>query len=313
MTSPARLDAFLAENCSDCSRGQLQKCIKAGDVQVNGTVQKKPSHQLQPDDVVAMADSALANQQSNDDNIHIEAADLLLEVLYEDEACMVVNKPAGYAVHPGDGMSVDEKTILHGIAYLLEERAAPFVPGSTLVHRLDKDTTGCILVAKTVQAHAELQHQFKDRTVEKVYLALVAGVPKPATAMIDSPIGRNLTDRTRMSVLKTSVSRDAQTTYRTLASHSGASLLECDLHTGRTHQVRVHLHSIGHPILGDTTYTSSESNTLTKDFAVRSLCLHAYKLDFTSPASGERITVQSKLPDTFISALEAAGMPDVLP
>jgi 23S rRNA pseudouridine1911/1915/1917 synthase len=143
--------------------------------------------------------------------------------------------------------------------------------------------------------------------VKKSYLAIVVGVPDPPTAKIDAPIGRNLTDRTRMSILKTSVSREAQTTYRTLDHSDDAALLACDLHTGRTHQIRVHLRSINHPILGDPTYATSESKRTTLHYEIASLCLHSWMLAFDSPAEGD-VKVIAPVPEHFAETLKAIGL-----
>ena len=297
-----RLDAFLAENVSGLSRAKAQKLIKDGSIEVDGEVVTKTSKNLQKGSNVVI----LGGMETESETV-IEPIDLNLSVLYEDDSCFVIEKPAGYAVHPATAMASDEKTILHGIAFLMQERSLPFSADSVLVHRLDKETTGCLLVAKTPEAHAFLQKQFEDRTVKKMYLALVAGVPDPAEAIIDSPIGRNLTDRTKMSILKTSVSREARTTYKTLDATDDATLVRCELHTGRTHQVRVHLSSIGHPILGDPTYASSQSEKLTKEYSIGNLCLHAWTLTFTSPI-GARIDVTAPLPLLVGKALERVGI-----
>jgi len=159
---------------------------------------------------------------------------------------------------------------------------------------LDKETTGCLLIAKTEKAHTFLQKQFADRTVKKTYLALVAGVPSPPSAIIDAPIGRNLVNRTLMSIFKTRSSREAKTTYRTLEVRVNCTLLECDLHTGRTHQIRVHLRSIGHPILGDSSYGTHESKKITKGLGINGLCLHAQKLSFNT-LSHKRVDVEAPL------------------
>jgi len=297
-TSPMRLDALLASE-ADMSRVQVQRLIKDGAVKVNGEVVRKPAHRLREGDRVVMSHSDIA---PSDADVSIESIDLKLPVLYEDDACFVINKPAGVAVHPAPGEK-DNATLLHGIAYLFGERDLPFSESATLVHRLDKETTGCLLVAKTHKAHAELQAQFQDRTVKKTYLALVAGIPDPPSAVIDSPVGRKLTDRTKMSVLRTSVSRDAKTTYRTQQAFDDCALLECDLHTGRTHQIRVHLSSIGHPILGDPTYASSLSEKITVHHGIKNLCLHSWKLTFVSPADKKKKAVECEMPPPFAAAV----------
>lgn len=301
---PDRLDSFLATDGRMLSRAKAQKAIEAGEVSVNDVVVKKSAQRLQEGDKVSL-DSPTP---SDGDNQAIVPVDLHLDALYEDKACMVINKPAGVAVHPGAGMASGETTLLSGIAFLFKKKKLPFTSESVLVHRLDKDTTGCILVAKTPAAHLALQEQFETRTVEKKYLALVAGIPKVSEATVDAPIGRSTSNRTQMTVYHSSRTREAQTTYRVLTSGKNASLLECDLHTGRTHQVRVHLSSIGHPVLGDGTYTNLLSERLMQEYAIQSLCLHAWKLTFVSPADQKKHAVEAPVPAQFARAMEAAGV-----
>ncbi len=302
MDSPARLDAFLASQNKELSRSKLQKLIKAKAVFVNGKAITKQAYQLTPGDEVAVTEG-----MEKEVVVALTPSDLNLEILYEDELCFVINKPAGYAVHPAPGEK-NADTILHGVAFLFEQRFLPFSTESVLVHRLDKETTGCMLIAKSPRAHEELQAQFSDRTIEKTYLAIVAGVPNPPRAVINAPVGRNLTDRTKMSVQKTSVSREAKTTYRTLASTNETALLACDLHTGRTHQIRVHLRAIGHSILGDETYKTPGSENLTQTHHVKGLCLHAWKLTFISPEDKRTHVVEAPLPQLFKDAQSALGL-----
>jgi 23S rRNA pseudouridine1911/1915/1917 synthase len=297
-----RLDAFLTER-SSLSRSRLRRAIDSGCVRINGIVAAKPAQRVHAGEHVLLDLGDLPAEGAQ-----ITATDLTLPVVYEDDACMVICKPAGISVHPGSGMPEDEATILHGIAHLFEERDIPFSTETALVHRLDKDTTGCLLIAKTAGAHRALQEQFAARTTEKTYLAIVAGIPDPPAAVIDAPVGRNMVSRTKMSVLKTSSSRDARTTYRTLGTGEGAALLACDLHTGRTHQIRVHLSSVGHPILGDHTYGSATSGRLSEELGAKTVCLHAWTLSFTSPAGNKRTTVRVPPPATFAGVLDAAGI-----
>ncbi len=300
--APQRLDAFLGSDDRTLSRARAQKMIEDGFVKVNGKKQKKCAYRLGIGDEIELADDIPVPVSD------IEPVDQDLEILYEDKACMVLNKPAGIAVHPGAGMDDGEVTLLSGIAYLFEKQKLPFSEQSVLVHRLDRETTGCILIAKTPAAHIALQKQFETRTVKKLYLALVAGIPEHPTAKIDSPIGRSQTDRTKMSVRGVSGVREAQTTYRVLESSGEVSLLECDLHTGRTHQVRVHLQSIGHPVLGDPSYTSPLSMRLAEHHEIKNLCLHAWKLTFQSPAKKKAQTVVAPLPESFAEVLEECGI-----
>ncbi len=287
---PDRLDTFLATEKVFLSRAKAQKAIEDGLVLVNDHVCRKAAERLQEGDTVTVEESDEVIVSG------IEPHDLHIDVPYEDAMCLVINKPAGYAVHPGAAMSPDEITILHGIAFLFGQRSLPFSEASVLVHRLDKETTGCLLVAKTPEAQLKLQAQFETRSVRKLYLALVAGVPMHDTAKIDSPIGRSPIDRTKMSIRGVGTVREAQTTYRVLDSKEHVALLECDLHTGRTHQIRVHLQSIGHPILGDGTYSSPLAERLNDEFEVKNLCLHSWQLTFESPVDGARHTVTAPLP-----------------
>ncbi len=301
--APLRLDAFLAAEDSSISRVHAKDLIINGAVLVNGRIARKAAYMLKPGDVVEMSDEKAPVTETR-----LGTVDLSLKVLHEDDACLVISKPPGIAVHPGAGLPKDEATILHGIGHLFAERGIPFASAAVLVHRLDKDTTGCLLVAKTAAAHKTLQQQFELRTVEKTYLALVAGVPKLPEAMIDAPVGRSGINRTKMSVLGATRSREARTTYRTVGTGQDCALLECDLHTGRTHQIRVHLHTIGHPILGDTTYTSSTADKISAQLNVGGLCLHAWKLSFDSPAGGKRVSVMAPPPARITDVLQAAGI-----
>ncbi|MCF7844441.1 MAG: RluA family pseudouridine synthase [Kiritimatiellales bacterium] len=303
-SSTGRLDLFLSGQNGILSRAKAQKIIKDGHVQVNGKVITKVAFILKEGDKIFVVDIGESGKRDGG----LEPTDLGLEILYEDEACMVINKPAGFAVHPASSMEKGEKTILHGIAFIFGELDIRFSPDAVLVHRLDKETTGCLLIAKTTQAHAALQKQFEERTVSKKYLALVAGAPQPANATIDAPIGRNLMQRTMMSIFKTSKSRDAKTTYRTIKANEDSALIECDLHTGRTHQVRVHLSSIGHPILGDPKYKSPLSVEVTEEYEIEGLCLHAWKLSFVTPDLNIKVSTEASLPPLLIKALERVGI-----
>jgi len=302
--SAVRLDVFLAKSDPSISRVKAGALVREGQVAVNGRVVRKPAHQVKPGDLVEVS---LDDRPVSD--THIAAHDLHLPILYEDDACFVVNKPAGTSVHPGSGMAPETITLLNGIAHEFAKRHLPFDASFVLVHRLDRETTGCLLVAKTPEAHRALQQQFKERTVKKTYLAIVAGVPKLSKATIDAPVGRNLVDRTKMSILQTSVSREAKTTYTVLSTASSCALLSCDLHTGRTHQIRVHLNAIGHPILGDPTYSSPASEQLTQESSISDLCLHSWKLSFVSPVSEKTMNVSAPPPLLFQNALKHLSLP----
>ena len=296
---PGRLDAFLASVEEIRSRGHAQELIEAGCVQVNGAVCLKPARHVDPGDIVGVALPDIPLLSGD-----IEPRDMHLPIVHEDAACIVIDKPAGYAVHPGTGMAPGEVTILHGAAHLFVQRGLAFNPAHVLAHRLDKETTGCLLLAKTPEAHIALQAQFADRSVQKTYLAIVAGVPDPAAATIDAPIGRSPNARTKMSVYGVSHARDARTTYRTLSASNQAALLACDLHTGRTHQIRVHLSSVGYPVIGDDTYVNRLAERLAQEAEIPSLCLHAWKLAFRSPSGNLPISLTVEPPPAFVHAME---------
>ncbi|MFH0770430.1 MAG: RluA family pseudouridine synthase [Candidatus Peregrinibacteria bacterium] len=298
-----RLDVFLHRTEPDISRVQAGQLVRGGCVLVNGRVTRKPAHVVRSGDTVSVT-----NTREPASETHITPVDLHLPILFEDSACLVIAKPAGIAVHPAPGLKRGEPTLLHGIAFLFRKKHIPFSADSVLVHRLDRETTGCVLIAKSKKAHAFLQKQFAERSIAKRYLAIVAGIPDPPSALIDAPLGRNLTERTKMSVLKTSVSREARTTYHTLQRGKHVALLACDLHTGRTHQIRVHLASVGHPLLGDGKYASSSSRRLTEEYGIENLCLHAWQLTFRSSADDQEHTVRAPPPEIFLRAVKGCGI-----
>lgn len=298
-SNACRLDQAIAGANESLSRSQVQKYIRDGAVTVDGSIVKKPAYLLSEGQNITVGTNALSSPAPHP----LHPTDQELSLLYEDERCLVIDKPAGIAVHPGHAMKPGEETLLHGLAFLLQNDSDT-LENATLVHRLDKETTGCLLVAKDREAHAMLQKQFEERTVQKTYLAITAGIPHPKKALIDAPIGRNVRDRTKMSILGSAGSREAKTTYEVLDTSEDASLLQLHLHTGRTHQIRVHLQSIGHPILGDTSYTSKESIKLKEHYALEGLCLHAWRLSFVSPADQREHTVEAPLSPLFSQALD---------
>ncbi len=291
-----RLDQFLAQQEGIKSRSAAAKLIDAGNVRVNGAKEKRSSTLMREGDKVTYDLPRGAEVPSE------SGKTTPLPILHEDDHCFVIRKPAGLAVQPGTGMEEGEETVISALKPLFRERNLPFSEAEVLVHRLDKDTTGCLLIAKTPEAHMKLQEQFAGRTVEKAYLALVSGQPNPASAIIDAPIGRHGNERTKMSVMQPIGARESRTTYRTIGKAQGVALVECDLHTGRTHQIRVHMQSIGHPVLGDDTYCTKASKDVSKDVGADFMCLHAWKLSFKSP-SGKKVSVQCPLPKRFENLL----------
>lgn len=215
-----------------------------------------------------------------------------ISILYESPSCLVINKPRGVTVHPAK-QTKSEVTLIEKLRKELKYK------NLELVHRLDKETTGCLLVAKNPEVLAFLKKQFKDRTVKKIYLAIVAGVPREKKAMIDSPIGRSLVKRMKMSLFKTGKSREAITVYEVIDSADDVALLKCEIKTGRTHQIRVHLASLGHPVLGDKTYGNDFSRAVSEKYGVQTMQLHAQKLEFASPETKGSVQVEAPTPEDF--------------
>ena len=287
-----RLDHFLAKRLQQYSRSRLQQLIRSGFVRLNGA-STRPRQIVRTGDKIDVREPPVEQIETRPQRIP-------LDILFEDEDLIVINKPAGLTVHPGAGQR--EHTLVNALlshCTTLSGIGGKERPG--IVHRLDKETSGCLVVAKNDLAHRELSRQFADRTVEKIYLALVAGkLPKPA-GVIEERIGRHPVHRQRMSVT-TKRGRTAKTEYRVVRSNEEASLIECRLHSGRTHQVRVHLHHLGHPVLGDKVYGAR----LVKHFPRQ--MLHAWKLGFRHPRTGEWKQFQASVPDDFKEAIAGAGL-----
>lgn len=303
-----RLDLLLVKEGGGRSRAEAQRLIDAGLVRLCGRVVKKASATVRTGDHVEYEELPPSPSETV-----IGVEDLHLPILYEDSVCLVINKPAGLSVAPGAGRKPGTPTVLHGIAHLFSERHIPFSHDRVLVHRLDKETTGCLLVAKNPDAHSLLQQQFMSRQVRKVYLALVAGIPSPREAIIDAPVGRNIHRKTTMSIIGTRKPREAQTLYRVIGSHGDVALLQCEPRTGRTHQIRVHCAAIGHPILGDRQYTSGKAQKFRHAYEIPSLCLHAWRLTFTSPADQREHEVVAPPPPAFREVMRKVGMDSALP
>jgi len=285
-----RLDAFLASQIEGWSRARLQRLIENEDVLVNGK-SSKPSYKLREHDEVEVELIAPASDAFVPENIPID-------VVYEDDTLVVVNKPAGLVVHPAAG--TPSGTLANALAYHFQH-----LPGGGrgvrpgLVHRLDRDTSGLLVVAKTESAIENLSDQFRDRTVYKSYVALVHGRLATNSGKIDQPLARDPSNRTRMGVVRGG--RNALTLYRVRRGFDRFTLLDVELKTGRTHQIRVHLAWLKHPVVGDEIYGAGRDNTIQDArlrARVRSLnrqFLHAEKLGFTHPKTGEWVKFESPL------------------
>ena len=282
-----RLDHFVAKRLPQYSRSRLQQLIRSGFVRLNDA-STRPRQIVRAGDKIDVREPPV-------EQIEIQPQRIPLDILFEDDDLIVINKPAGLTVHPGAGQR--EQTLVNALlshCTTLSGIGGKERPG--IVHRLDKETSGCLVVAKNDLAHRELSRQFADRTVEKIYLALVAGKLRKPAGVIEERIGRHPVHRQRMSVT-TKRGRTAKTEYRVVRSNEEASLIECRLHSGRTHQVRVHLHHLGHPVLGDKVY----GVRLVKNFPRQ--MLHAWKLGFRHPQTGEWKQFQASVPDDFKEAV----------
>ncbi len=295
-----RLDAWLARRLPFLSRARLQALIAAGHVLLDGAPARS-SARLRAGQAVSVHVPAPAPATP-------EPEDIPIDVVHEDSRVVVVNKPAGLVVHPGAGNA--RGTLVNALlGHVRDLSGVGGVLRPGIVHRLDRGTSGLLVVAKDDETHRSLARQFAGRTVEKEYLALVLGQPVRASGEVDTPIGRDPVHRQKMSV-RARRGREARTSWRVEERFDGAALLRVRIHTGRTHQIRVHLASIGHPVAGDGVYGGTRtpsSRRADARAALQSLerpALHAARLAFTHPASGERLTLEAPLPPDLVAVLE---------
>ena len=288
-----RLDRYLSQNLSDLSRSRIQQLIEQGHVQVNDQICTSKKVNLKIGDRISLEIPAI-------EPLKLIAADIPLDILYEDEELIILNKPAGLVVHPAPGHP--EGTLVNAIL-----SHCPNLPGiggiqrPGIVHRLDKDTTGAIVIAKTDLAYQHLQAQLQTKTARREYLGLVYGVPKTETGSIDLPIGRNPQDRKKMGIVSLEDGgRAAITHWQVQERLANYTLIHFQLETGRTHQIRVHSAKIGHPIVGDPLYSSAHSIGVN----LPGQALHAWKLQLQHPVSGKLLQVTAPLPRSFTTLLE---------
>lgn len=299
-----RLDKFLAGQAPELSRTRIQNLLREGQVFLNGVVWESASHKLKADDRIT-----IHVPEARDDTPVAE--DIPLDIVYEDDALIVINKPVGLVVHAGaghaDGTLVN--ALLHHCGDTLSGIGGVKRPG--IVHRLDKDTSGLMLVAKTDKAHKKLSAQLSDRTLHRRYKALVWGAPVPRKGVIDAPIGRHPSNRQKMGVVHRN-GREARTQYLLAEEYGPVSLVECTLETGRTHQVRVHMAHAGHPLLGDPLYGLARNGQISRlkkgglaedlipqvlDFPRQAL--HAAEIAFIHPLTDEEMWFETDLPEDF--------------
>jgi len=281
-----RLDQALVRMFPQYSRNRLQAWLKSGHILVEGA-------RAETSRAVTGGERIALTPPSAPDTAAPRAQRMPLRIVYEDGDLIVIDKPAGLVVHPGAG--VPDRTLLNALLAHAPELAA--VPRAGIVHRLDKDTSGLLVVARNVAAQARLAEQLAARTVRRVYLALVHGDP-PAQGTIDAPVGRDTRVRTRMTVTRRG--KEARTRYRVLERFGHAALVECRLETGRTHQIRVHFQHIRHPLVGDAVYRRGTRQGLT----LPRQALHAAELELVHPRSGKALSWRSPLPRDMARLLE---------
>lgn len=282
-----RLDLFVAQTAPDLSRSRAKTLIESGAILLNSQP-AKPRQSVAPGDVVTIHEPPASPSE-------VVAEDIPLTVLFEDRDLIVINKPPGLIVHPGAGN--DTGTLVNALLHHCDELSGiGGVERPGIVHRLDKDTSGCLVVAKNDVAHRHLSAQFAMRETSKRYLAIVHGLPKTPHGLIDAPIARHPVDRKKMAVVAPERGRPAQTLYGVITPlappHQRFTLLECRLLTGRTHQIRVHVKHLGHPLAGDSVYGRAG------DGFPRQM-LHAWRLGFTHPVSGKPLEFTAELPEDF--------------
>lgn len=292
-----RLDTFLRQRFPAASRGALQRLITEGHVTVNGQ-RVKPNHTPRAGEVVRV-------EWPEPRPADAQPEDIPLDILYEDERLLVVNKPAGLVVHPSAGN--EEHTLVNALLHHCQGELSGIggVARPGIVHRLDKETSGCMVVAKNDDTHLALSTQFAGRSVEKVYLAIVCGVMPRDEGNIRAAIARHPTHRKRMAVREEAKGRAAHTSYRVLERLNEATFIEAALHTGRTHQIRVHFQHLGFPLAGDTTYGQRQTKRLMDltSYQAPRVLLHAHKLGITHPRSGKRMQFVAPWPADFEDAL----------
>lgn len=289
-----RLDQVLVRLWPKHSRSRLQNWIREGRVSVGGKVVCEPKQKLWGGETLAVVEAPDERQLSSAPEA------IALHIVHEDDTLIVLDKPAALVVHPGSGNW--SGTLLNALLY--HEPALENVPRAGIVHRLDKDTTGLMVVAKTLEAQTDLVRQLQARTVKRYYQALVRGVLDTG-GTVDEPIGRHPTQRTKMAIVRSG--KPARTHYRVVERFVDCTLVECALETGRTHQIRVHMTALGHPLVGDQVYGSGASRVpIGPEFGRQAL--HARRLGLVHPATGKRMLWKSNMPDDMAELIETARM-----
>ena len=284
-----RLDLFVISVIKDLSRMNAKRLIEDGNVQVNSK-NSKVSYKVQNGDIIEI-------HIPEAKQLDLKAQEIPIEVVYEDSDIIVVNKPKGLVVHPANGNW--DGTLVNAIMAICKDSLSGIGgevrPG--IVHRLDKDTSGLLIIAKNDKAHINMSNEIKNREVKKVYIALVRGIVAENEATINIPIGRSNKDRKKMAVVKNG--KEAITHFKVIKRFDKYTLLEVKIDTGRTHQIRVHLSEIGHPVVGDEIYSNGKN-----EFGVHGQLLHAKSLDFKHPITGKDMHLEAELPEEFKNVLK---------
>lgn len=284
-----RLDSYIASKKKELSRTNVQRLIESGNILVNNNTQKI-SYKVQPGDEVSIVIPEAKE-------IELKPQDIKVDIVYEDSDIIVVNKPKGLVVHPAVGNP--DGTLVNAIMNICKDSLSgiggEIRPG--IVHRLDKDTTGLLIIAKNDKAHINLSEQIKNREVKKIYVALVRGVVPENEATINMPIGRSTKDRKKMAVVKNG--KEAVTHFKVLNRFKNYTLLEIKIDTGRTHQIRVHMSEIGYPVVGDMVYSNGKN-----EFGVEGQMLHAKSLEFKHPITEKQMHLEAELPEYFKEIIE---------
>jgi 23S rRNA pseudouridine1911/1915/1917 synthase len=298
-----RLDRALADAAPTLSRERLKALIRAGAVESGGSPVRDPATKVKGEESLRVTIPEPTPARN-------EPQDIPLNIVFEDEHLLVVDKPAGLVVHPAagnlDGTLVN--ALLHHCAGKLSGIGGVARPG--IVHRIDKDTSGLLVVAKTDVAHEGLAKQFAAHSIDRRYLAIVSGVPKAASGTVDAPLARSAANRKKIAVVEGNRGKRAVTRWKRLEILNDAALVECRLETGRTHQVRVHMASIGHPLLGDPVYGHSGKThgKLLKELGFHRQALHATELGFTHPVTKSRLSFSSAMPPDMQELMRALGV-----
>jgi len=298
-----RLDRALADAAPTISRERLKALIRSGAVEESGRLLRDPATKVRGDENVRVA-------VPEPTPAHNEPQDIPLKIVFEDEHLLVVDKPAGLVVHPAagnlDGTLVN--ALLHHCGGSLSGIGGVARPG--IVHRIDKDTSGLLVVAKTDVAHEGLARQFAAHSIDRRYLAIVTGVPKVSEGVVDAPLARSSTNRKKIAIVEGSRGKRAVTHWKRLEALKDAALVECRLETGRTHQVRVHMASTGHPLVGDPVYGRSGKThgKILKELQFHRQALHATELGFTHPVTKGRLSFRSPMPPDMQELFNALGV-----